>query len=73
MISDSAGNASPMLLRVLTALVNLILQGRAPLLVLPFLFGASLVSLNKKDGGGRHQLLLAVPLDVWQASVHQCR
>ena len=35
MISDSAGSAGPMLLRALTAFVNRILQGRAPLPVRP--------------------------------------
>ena len=49
MISDSAGSAGPMLLRVLTAFINLILPSRAPLPVHPFLFGPSLVALNRKD------------------------
>ena len=40
------------LLSSLTSLVNLILEGQAPELIRPF-FGATLVALNKKDGGVR--------------------
>ena len=40
-------------LSALTALVNLVISGEVPPLVSPFFFDASLLALNKADGGIR--------------------
>ena len=48
---SSVGNAGLMLPRALTAFVNLILQGRASLPLHPLLFGALLVTLNRRMAG----------------------
>jgi len=40
-------------LRALTSLINLILEGKPPTSIFPFFFGATLVALEKKDGGVR--------------------
>ena len=53
MIGTSAQGGGPALLRALTSLINIILQGKTPRAVRPFFFGASLVALEKKDGGVR--------------------
>ena len=49
----SAQSGGPALLRALTSLANIILQGKIPRAVRPFLFGASLVALEKKEGSVR--------------------
>ena len=41
------------LLRSLTAFTHLVLSGNTPVIDRPFLFGASLVALQKRDGGLR--------------------
>ena len=53
MTSTSAEGGDPLLLEALTAFVNLVLEGKTPAPVRPFFFGASLVALDKKDGGVR--------------------
>ena len=53
MIGASAQGGGPALLRALTSLINVILQGKTPRAVRPFFFGASLVAFEKKDGGVR--------------------
>ena len=49
----SAQGGGPALLRALTFLISVILQGKTPKVVHPFFFGASLVVFEKKDGGMR--------------------
>ena len=39
------------MLQALTSFTNLILRGGTPHFARPYLFGASLIALNKKDGG----------------------
>ena len=52
--SSTAGPGGVSLLRSLTAFTNLVLSGNTPVIVVrPFLFGASLVALKKRDGGLR--------------------
>ena len=51
MTSTSAEGGGPLLLEALTAFVNLVLEGKTPAPVHPFFFDASLVALDKKDGG----------------------
>ena len=51
--SSTAGPGGVSLLRSLTAFTNLVLSGNTPVIVRPFLFGASLVALKKRDGGLR--------------------
>ena len=51
--SSSAGLEGERLLRALTAFTNLILSGGTPVEIQPIFFGASLIALNKKDGGVR--------------------
>ena len=51
--SSTAGPGGVSLLRNLTAFTNLVLSGNTPVIVRPFLFGASLVALKKRDGGLR--------------------
>lgn len=53
LISGSAGDNGSRLLESLTKLTNYILSGKVNLEVCPFLYGASLVALKKKDGGLR--------------------
>ena len=53
MTSTSAEGGGPLLLEALTVFVNLVLEGKTPAPVHPFFFGASLVALDKKDGGVR--------------------
>ena len=53
MTGASAQSGGPALLRALTSLTNIILQGKIPRAVCPFFFGASLVALEKKEGGVR--------------------
>ena len=48
--SSTAGLGGVSLLCSLTAFTNLILSGNTPVVVRPFLFGASLVALKKRDG-----------------------
>ena len=50
MTSRSAGAGGELLLRALT---NFVLTGEIHVEIRPFLFGASLTALNKKDGGVR--------------------
>lgn len=52
-LSRRTGDAGSRLLIRLTDLVNIILSGSVPELVLPVLAGASLTAFNKKDGGIR--------------------
>ena len=53
MTGASAHSGGPTLLRALTSLIDIILQGKIPRAVCPYFFGASLVALEKKDGGMR--------------------
>ena len=53
MTGASAESGGPVLLSALTALVNIILQGKVPRTVRPLFFGANLTALTKKDGGVR--------------------
>ena len=53
MTSTLAEGGGPLLLEVLTAFVNLVLEGKTPAFVRPFIFGACLVALDRKDGGVR--------------------
>ncbi|KAL0860219.1 hypothetical protein ABMA27_010526 [Loxostege sticticalis] len=53
LISSPAGNNGPRLLESLTKLCNFLLKGLLNLDVKPFLYGASLCALSKKDGGIR--------------------
>ena len=41
------------LLPALVSFVQMVLEGRTPLSIRPFLFGANLTALHKKDGGIR--------------------
>ena len=50
-----------LVLRALCVFTNRMLAGEIPLEVHPFFFGASLIALNKNDGG----LLLGVPFVGW--------
>lgn len=52
-ISVSAGEAGKRVLKALSQLCNFLLSGRVNEQVCPFLFGASLCALVKKDGGIR--------------------
>ena len=49
----SAGRGGKDLLRALTSLINLVLAGRTPTSIRPFFFGATLIALQKKEGGVR--------------------
>ena len=49
----SAGDGGVFLLKALTALVTLVLEGRTPEAIRPLFFGASLTALKKKNGGIR--------------------
>ena len=53
MTSRSAGAGGELLLRALTTFTNFVLTGEVHVEIRPFLFGASLTALNKKDGGVR--------------------
>ena len=53
MISQSAVVGGPLLLEALTSFINLVIDGKTPPPVRPFFFGASLIALDKKDGGVR--------------------
>ena len=53
MTGAAAHSGGPTLLRALTSMMDIILQGKAPRAVCPYFFGASLVALEKKDGGVR--------------------
>ncbi len=50
---DTATGGAQVLLSALTRFVTLILQGKTPLSIRPFFFGASLTALTKKEGGIR--------------------
>jgi hypothetical protein len=47
------GEAGAQLLKALTAFTNMALRGELPNFALPYFYGASLLALNKKDGGIR--------------------
>ena len=49
----TAGDGGVLLLKALTALVALVLEGRTPEAIRPLFFGASLTALRKKSGGIR--------------------
>ena len=51
--STSQGVDSSDLLSSLTKFINMIIAGNVPLSARPFFFGASLIGLNKSDGGIR--------------------
>ena len=53
MISPSAVVGGPLLLEALTSFINLVIDGKTPPPARPFFFGASLIALDKKDGGVR--------------------
>ena len=53
LIGPAAIVGGPLLLSALTSLVNLMLRGETPVPIRPFLFGAKLVALRKKQGGIR--------------------
>lgn len=53
LIGHTAGVGGPLLLRALTSFISLIIAGKTPVSVRPFLFGANLVALEKKGGGIR--------------------
>jgi hypothetical protein len=53
LLSQNTGAAGTKLLGSLTEVTNLILAGGVPKQVLPFIFGANLVALEKKGGGIR--------------------
>ena len=53
MIGRAAGGGGPLLLRSLSSFINMVLAGEVAPLARPFFFGASLIALNKKDGGVR--------------------
>ena len=53
MVGASAGARGAMLLQSPTTFTNLVLAGDIPVETRPFLFGASLTALNKKNGGVR--------------------
>ena len=49
----SAGDGGVLLLKALTSLICLMLEGRTPKAIRPLLFGANLIALRKKGGGVR--------------------
>lgn len=51
--SKSAGDSGRRLLHVVTKLCNLMLAGKVNNEICPFLYGASLIAIGKKDGGVR--------------------
>ncbi len=51
--TEKTGAAGACLLEALTDVINHILAGKVPEGIPPFLYGASLVALEKKDGGVR--------------------
>lgn len=53
LVSKSAGDPGSTLISSLTKFVNLIASGNVSPAVRPFLFGAKLIGLTKKDGGVR--------------------
>ena len=53
MIGSEEEGGGPQLLRALTSFTNLILEGKASPNACPYFFGASLIALEKKDGGVR--------------------
>ena len=61
MISTRASLGRGLVLCALCVFMNRMLAGEIPLEVHPFFFGASLIALNKNDGG----LLLGVPFVGW--------
>ena len=52
MISSSTNVGGQSLITAITSLLSLILQGESQLSIRPFRFGASLIALEKKGGGG---------------------
>lgn len=53
LIFSPTGGGSDLLIHSLTNFVNLVIRGDVPVPARPFFFGASLVALNKDDGGVR--------------------
>lgn len=53
LIGPAAGDGAPLLMNALVGFTTLVLEGKTPESIQPFLFGASLTALNKKDGGLR--------------------
>ena len=53
MIGTVEEGGGPQLLRALTSFTNLILEGKTLPITRPYFFGASLIALEKKDGGVR--------------------
>lgn len=53
MISTSAGEGGALLKEALTSFVNFVLAGKVLDVARPLFFGASLLALNKIDGGVR--------------------
>ena len=53
LISTSAGDAGQRLLNIITKFCNFILNGKINADICPIFYGASLIALNKKDGGLR--------------------
>ncbi|KAM3957665.1 hemolin [Aphomia sociella] len=53
LVSTSAGDAGKDLLSNITKLCNIMLSGKVPLSILPYIYGARLCAFNKKDGGVR--------------------
>lgn len=53
LIATTAGDSGPRLLEALTRLCNFLLRGEINTEVCPYLYGASLCALQKKDGGIR--------------------
>ena len=49
----SAGEGGALMLHALSDFANFILSGNTPMQVRPFFFGASVIALNKKEGGVR--------------------
>ena len=47
------GEASQPFLSSLTSFINMVLAGKVPVLIRPFVFGANLFALSKKTGGVR--------------------
>ena len=63
------GEASHPFLSSLTSFINIVLAGKVPVLIRPFVFGANLFALSKKTGGVRPNRVIRRPSTrLWHAS-----
>ena len=62
LLNHTGGQVSSSFFSALAGFATLVLEGRTPPSVRPFFFGAALTALNKKGGGVRGALCVALLL-----------